>query len=166
MNALLALSTEAFEWVWKTSLIVAILAVLVFLTQKLLGRWLTPYSRYGLSVVIFIRLMLPVVPSSRMSLENLVWPLPRHHALSVVAPAPRDELVRPVRLSGLLLPVPPQQTMQSAPSDSGHGTVAPASTLSTREAISLIWAGGCLFLWRSLVGATCAGIVGSLARQR
>lgn len=146
MNALLALSTDAFEWVWRTSLIVSILSVLVFAIQKLLGRWLTPYSRYALSAIICLRLMLPVVPSSRMSLENLVWPLPKHQAWSVVAPVPRDEYVRPVRMFGPSLPVATRQPTQSAPRDSGYGAVAPVSTLSTREAISLVWAGGCLFL--------------------
>ncbi|HWQ90778.1 MAG TPA: M56 family metallopeptidase [Clostridia bacterium] len=146
MNALLVLTTAAFECIWRTSFIVAILAVLVFLTQKLLGRWLTPYPRYVLSLLIFIRLMLPMAPSSRMSLENLFWPLPKHHALSVVAPAPRDQQVRPVRLSGHLPYAAPRERIESTLIDSGRDSVSLASTLSTREVMSLVWAGGCLCL--------------------
>src|ERR1035438_2050090 len=86
MNTLLTFGEHAFERIWKISLSAAILAALVFLAQKLLGRWLTPRLRQALSLLIFIRLLLPAVPSSRLSLENLSgpWSSPKRPA-SVMA---------------------------------------------------------------------------------
>ena len=51
MNTLSTLGEHAFERIWKISLSAAILAALVFLAQKLLGRWLTPRLRQALSLL-------------------------------------------------------------------------------------------------------------------
>ena len=67
MKLLITLSQNGFEWAWKTSLYATLLIVLVFLLQKLLAKWLTPRLRYALSLLVLIRLLLPIVPSSSLS---------------------------------------------------------------------------------------------------
>ena len=103
MNTLLALSERAFDWTWKTSLNAAVLAALVFLAQKLLSRWLTPRFRYTLSLLIFIRLLFPPVPSSPRSLENLcrLGSSPKESAAATLAPEPLTEEANPARLADI-----------------------------------------------------------------
>jgi hypothetical protein len=59
------------EW---NSLQVALLVGLVLLVQTVLARWLTPRLRYALSLLFLLRLLLPAVPSSPLSLQNLFPP--------------------------------------------------------------------------------------------
>jgi beta-lactamase regulating signal transducer with metallopeptidase domain len=71
MNPLMTVGQQVFNWTWKTSFQAAILVALVLLLQRLLSRWLTPRMRYALSLLVVCRLLLPVAPSSSLSLENL-----------------------------------------------------------------------------------------------
>ena len=66
MKLLIALGQSAFEWTWKTSIYATLLIVLVFVLQKVLAKWLTPRLRYTLSLLVLIRLLLPITPSQRM----------------------------------------------------------------------------------------------------
>lgn len=77
MKLLIALGQTAFEWTWKTSIYATLLIVLVFVVQELLAKWLTPRLRYTLSLLVLIRLLLPVTPSSLLSFENLFPPAAR-----------------------------------------------------------------------------------------
>ena len=83
MKTLTTLIQPAFDWTWKNSLQVALLVGLVLLVQTVLARWLTPRLRYGLSLLILLRLLLPAVPSSPLSLENLFRPAARIEAHSL-----------------------------------------------------------------------------------
>lgn len=162
MNSLLAFSNDAFDLVWRTSLSAAILAVLVFLAQKLLGRWLTARWRYTLSLLILIRLLLPVVPSSPLSLENLVRPSPTHSAVSFVTQVPAANQVAPARRVAPSFHPLPSGAIPVTPVASHQDSRPPAHVMSLREIIGLAWAAGCLCLgalgcwryrrWSRLIG--------------
>jgi beta-lactamase regulating signal transducer with metallopeptidase domain len=147
MNTLLALSERAFDWTWKTSLNAAVLAALVFLAQKLLSRWLTPRFRYTLSLLIFIRLLFPPVPSSPRSLENLcrLGSSPKESAAATIAPEPLTEEANPARLADISAAVSTGSASRISPVIS-HLPAPLAPRLPVRAWISLVWAGGCLGL--------------------
>lgn len=148
MNTLLTLGDHAFGRIWKISLSAAILAALVFLAQKLLGRWLTPRLRQALSLLIFIRLLLPAVPSSRLSLENLSgpWSSPKGPASVMAAPAPSGEQARPPRLPANASRSAPGKSIDNQPAASPHRLDPIVPRLSALEWISMTWACGCLCL--------------------
>jgi bla regulator protein BlaR1 len=72
MNFLLSFYQASFEWVWKTSVWAAVLTALVVLVQWLLGKRLGPRLHYALSLLVLIRLLLPALPVSRLSLEKFI----------------------------------------------------------------------------------------------
>ena len=59
------------DWLWAASLHASVLIALVWLIQLALGKWLRPTWRYALSLLVVIRLVLPAVPASRLSIFNL-----------------------------------------------------------------------------------------------
>src|SRR6266540_2526754 len=134
MKLLITLSQNGFEWAWKTSIYATLLIVLVFLLQKLLAKWLTPRLRYALSLLVLIRLWLPIVPSSSLSFENLFPQSARLMQPAAVLPIsglPLEEVIS-VHQS-VISPV-------SAPAvDHPRGIFASG-------AIGLGWAAGCLCL--------------------
>ncbi|HEX3716752.1 MAG TPA: M56 family metallopeptidase [Verrucomicrobiae bacterium] len=136
MNTWLAFGQTAFEWTWRTSLSAAVLVALVFLTQKFLGRLLTPRLRYTLSLLVLVRLLLPVAPASPLSLENLF-----HHHPALASYTPSSFTSAPI------IPIPP--------TDDSHTTRLAAGSLIRSQTpprlsglawASLIWAGGCFGL--------------------
>lgn len=135
MKTLLDLGGPVFNWLWTTSLNAAALAVLVLLTQKLLARWLTPRLRYSLVLLIFVRLLLPVAPSSPFSLENLLRR----------ASAPTGSQIAAVVPGSLAVPVnPPQPPVHSPAAGTVPSTVLAMAgpRLTLVEWLSLIWAAG------------------------
>jgi bla regulator protein BlaR1 len=139
MNALLDLAGPAFGWIWTTSLNAAVLAVLVFLTQKLLARWLTPRLRYALILLIFVRLLLPVAPSSPLSLENFLQHTTPSTGSQVAGAAPVSSAV----------PVDPLATsgrLSGAGAIASSGLATAAARLTLFEWLSLAWAAGFLGL--------------------
>jgi beta-lactamase regulating signal transducer with metallopeptidase domain len=147
MNTMLTLGRNVFEWTWKTSASAALLVALVFLAQQLLSRWLTARLRYTLSLLILVRLLFPIVPSSPLSLENL---LPRRTAQkdSVSAPA-AAEPAAPAAYAALPAGHSPgvfigQGTKGTDGISPGLADVAApvAAGLSVRARISLAWAAG------------------------
>ena len=58
-------------WAWNTSLHAAPLVLLVLASLWLFRGWLSPRWRYGLSLLILVRLLMPVTPESALSLWNL-----------------------------------------------------------------------------------------------
>jgi beta-lactamase regulating signal transducer with metallopeptidase domain len=58
-------------WVFQTSLHASVLIGLVFLIQRMFGKFLSPRWRYALSLLVLLRLVLPAVPSSQFSVFNL-----------------------------------------------------------------------------------------------
>lgn len=75
----------AFTWAWKTSLQATVLIALVWLVQFVFRRTLSARWRYALGLLILVRLALPILPASPLSIFNLAKHLPEH-AHPVVAP--------------------------------------------------------------------------------
>src|SRR5512143_776640 len=86
MSTFASILQSAFDWTWRTSLQASVLISLVLLLQGIVGRWLTPRLRYALSLLVLCRLLLPVAPSSSLSMENLLAPTPRPSQSSPPAP--------------------------------------------------------------------------------
>lgn len=61
-----------FGWLLRNSAHAAILAGVICVLQRTICRRLPPRWRYGLWLVVLVRLLLPVAPESRLSLFNLV----------------------------------------------------------------------------------------------
>ena len=71
MNALGALASEVFRWVVQTTWQSAVLAGLVLLVQLLFRKHLSAAWRYGLWLLVVVRLWMPVPPQSALSIFNL-----------------------------------------------------------------------------------------------
>ena len=155
MKALVSLIQPAFDWTWKNSLQVALLVGLVLLVQTVLARWLTPRLRYALSLLILLRLLLPAVPSSPLSLENLFRPTARLEAHSL---APERGHLGEASLPEAALPDAPVTPMVAEPAPVAPATPLPVVTpfvaappsrlpaLSVAEVLGLAWACGLLAL--------------------
>lgn len=148
MNTLLIFGEHAFGRIWKISLSAALLAALVFLAQKLLGRWLTPRLRQALSLLIFIRLLLPAVPSSRLSLENLSrpWSSPKRPASVMAVLTLSGEQARPPHFAANSSRPTPGKSLDNKPVTSSPRPDPILPQLSMLEWISISWACGCLCL--------------------
>jgi bla regulator protein BlaR1 len=96
------------DWLWRSSWQAAVLAGLILLIQRLLGARLTPAWRHNLWLLVLLRLALPALPESGLSIFNLV---PFRDATSSAASI---ESVAELALAEPGLPVEPSQT-QSPP---------------------------------------------------
>ena len=155
MKVLLSLIQSAFEWTCKNSLQVALLVGLVVLVQTVLARWLTPRLRYALSLLILLRLLLPAVPSSPLSLENLFRPVARLEAHSL---APERGRLGDATLPEAALPDAPVTPIVAEPAPVAPATSLPVVTpsvvappsrlpaLSVAEMLGLAWGCGLLAL--------------------
>ncbi len=74
----------AGEAVWRASWQASVLAALVLAVQLVFGRRIAPRWRHAMWVLVLVRLALPVVPSSRLSVFNLA-PLRDARPVSAVA---------------------------------------------------------------------------------
>ena len=124
-----------FGWVWKTSLQTTVLIALVWLVQRVFKRVLAPRWRYALSLLVLLRLALPVVPAATFSIFNLAEHLPWHER--VMQP------ISPMRPIGLISPITPPQTVTHPLPTSIH----PHAPLPLP---GLVWLAGCL----AILGAT------------
>jgi beta-lactamase regulating signal transducer with metallopeptidase domain len=62
---------EAFRWILETTWQAAVLVGLILLAQWLLRKRLAPAWRYGLWLLVIVRLLMPVLPRSDFSIFNL-----------------------------------------------------------------------------------------------
>lgn len=71
MSILTHLNDGVFSWILQTTWQAAVLAVLIVLAQRLLRNRLSPAWRYGLWLLLVVRLLMPAVPPSAWSIFNL-----------------------------------------------------------------------------------------------
>ena len=72
MNVLGGLGSGFFKWVLQTTWQAAVLAGLILLVQVLFRKQLTAAWRYRLWLLVVVRLLIPIPPSSALSIFNLV----------------------------------------------------------------------------------------------
>ncbi len=150
---------------WLTGLLLtsghaSVLIGLVLLVQTVFGKWLTPAWRFNLWLLVVARLLMPVVPSSRWSVFNVLSPsdavsygtrtgstapafLPRNS----VAPPAAKALGNESRAATAALP----STVPSAPVNLPAKPIGMASPLSEtpvqRQGRSWSWRDGITFIW-------------------
>jgi beta-lactamase regulating signal transducer with metallopeptidase domain len=94
-----------FGWTWKTSLQATVLIALVWVVQLFFKRALTPRWRYALGLLILLRLALPILPASPLSIFNLTKHLPTRAPLMtapVIVPEPANFDSPPARVETVL----------------------------------------------------------------
>jgi len=92
MNDVFSSETPFFGWLWRASWQAAVLIGLVLLAQALFRRQLAPAWRYRLWLLVLLRLLLPVLPPSGLSVFNFIrWPSAGSPAASALlaTPSPR-----------------------------------------------------------------------------
>jgi beta-lactamase regulating signal transducer with metallopeptidase domain len=90
MQPLLDSTGSFLIWLWRASWQASVLIVLVLLAQWLLRRQLAPRWRHALWLLVVIRLALPWVPESRVSLFNwfqVLSPTPSASSPTLISPA-------------------------------------------------------------------------------
>jgi bla regulator protein BlaR1 len=122
VNALEAI----FSWVLTTTWQASVLAVLVLLAQWLLGARLNPRWRHALWLLVVLRLVLPALPASNLSLYQIAPAAP----LNLPEPFPAPQISAPQ--TGVAPPLPP-------------GIIAP-QTHHAFPILTLTWLSGALGL--------------------
>jgi beta-lactamase regulating signal transducer with metallopeptidase domain/HEAT repeat protein len=130
MKLLIALGQAAFEWTWETSVYATLLILLVFGLQKVLARWLTPRLRYTISLIVLLRLLLPMTPFSALSVGNLLPPSARP-----VQPAVFPPLSNPATVSVAATQLSRSAAIAAPPAG---GTLR----INISGALGVVWAAG------------------------
>jgi beta-lactamase regulating signal transducer with metallopeptidase domain/peroxiredoxin len=71
MNTVTTMAGKGFAWVLQTSWQAAVLAMLVLAAQLIFRKKLSPSWRYGLWLLVVMRLLMPASPQSAVSIFNL-----------------------------------------------------------------------------------------------
>ena len=129
MNAIewLRMLEGVFGWLLAASWQASVLALLVLALQTLLRGRLNPRWRYALWLLVVLRLVLPALPESALSLFQF-------------APTPAPALLRPVT-EPLFTPIAPTSPAVAAPSSE------PARPLTVYSLLALGWLAGALVLF-------------------
>ena len=90
MDALHASAAVLTDWLIETSIHVAILFVLVLAISSLLGRRLPTRWRHALWALVLVRLLLPAIPATPVSVHNVAQLVPRSADVISADPADRS----------------------------------------------------------------------------
>ncbi len=129
---------SAFDWTWKTSLEATVLIVLVLLFQFTFAKILSPRWRYGLGLLILLRLVLPAAPASPLSIFNLGNHHPQQAEIDTAPPAIHP-FVPPVFLAAPAADISASLPVQPIPTP-------PAIKISAREILPWLWLAGFAFM--------------------
>ena len=135
---------QCFSWLLTASWQASVLALLVLGLQWILRGQLNPRWRYALWLLVVVRLLLPALPESALSLFQFA----PHAPVSFVAPMTEPLLSQ--------TPLPPSAPQMSPTSDSGY------HPFSLYSLLALVWLTGVLILtvltwqvnWRVCPGST------------
>ena len=122
---------------WRASWQASVLAVVVLLAQRLFTKRLGGRGRFILWSVVLVRLLLPVLPQSRLSLFNLV-----HTSTNRDAVVPQPVVERPVVTSSAqnTLPIIVISPQQNAKSQANPAAISPHVTVpGSREIRWSVW---------------------------
>jgi beta-lactamase regulating signal transducer with metallopeptidase domain len=160
----------AGEAVWRASWQASVLAGLVLAIQLTIGRRLAPRWRHAMWMLVFVRLALPVVPSSPLSVFNLA---PR--GMSGAAPVQHDDAASVTTTAGTLSTTEFAAEMRAraanfVPGQTGAETVVAAAAVVDApavpappakrlwqgwpQALAAVWAAGALLLLARIAWAT------------
>ena len=93
MSNLIHLGGGFFRWVLQTSWQAAVLAVLILVGQWLLRKRISPAWRYGLWLLLVLRLLMPVSPQSAFSIFNLTKTSAKQPITTIHAPILSEAVV-------------------------------------------------------------------------
>ena len=132
----------------------SVLVVLVLVSQRLFGRVMAPRWRYGLSMLVLLRLLLPVAPESAFSLSNLApsnkaVPLPVVPAAPVVPIEVMDNHSYRVDVGAFAVDL---ENMGSTSVEAEVASSAPPAPISATAILSWVWLSGAVLvlLWAGL----------------
>ena len=130
-----------FDWTWRTSFYASVLILLVWLLQWCGAKWLTARWRYGLGLLVLIRLLLPVVPEASFSIFNLA-----RRVVPAPTPAESRPLI-PVEVDAIPLGTASPVTIEPT------GLAMADQKVSDRFAVAKFiwcagWLGSLLIVWR------------------
>jgi beta-lactamase regulating signal transducer with metallopeptidase domain len=142
------ITATAFAQVVDASIAASVLALIVLVIQFALRSRLSPAWRFALWLPVLLRLLLPYVPESPVSLFNLPrWAHTQPDSLTpnaVMLDSPPDVLPAPAIEKPVAL-----QALTPAPA-----VPAPTSTLSTVQLLAILWgAGASILLTRLALGS-------------
>ncbi len=128
LSAIAAALEQFCVWAWKTSLHASVLIALVLAIQFAFGNRLPVRLRYAFSLLVLLRLILPVAPATSFSVFNLG----KHHASPLPASEirPTTSLAAPALAQTIDIPV----KLTTAP--------VKASRFSLRGVASTAWLSG------------------------
>jgi beta-lactamase regulating signal transducer with metallopeptidase domain len=119
---------QVFGWLLAASWQASVLALAVLLIQRILGSRLNPRWRYALWLLVLLRLVLPVLPESALSLFQFAPPPPAALAVTVTEP--------------LFVSAPPLP----APSVPVAEIPEPSHPFSLYSLMAVIWLAGAMIL--------------------
>jgi beta-lactamase regulating signal transducer with metallopeptidase domain/biopolymer transport protein ExbD/tetratricopeptide (TPR) repeat protein len=131
-----------FERVARLSLEASVLSTLIYVTQRIFRRWVSPSWRYALWGLVAVRLLMPVAPQSPASVFNVMKLLPaKQTAVPVLPQRARAPIKTYEPLPPDLLDRPQEHFL---PSEAGKKTVR--RQITWPQGLALVWALGLLAL--------------------
>ncbi|UCD52195.1 MAG: M56 family metallopeptidase, partial [Phycisphaerales bacterium] len=158
MEALMIYTQPFFAWLLETTVIASVVICLILAAQKLLGRRLGPRWCHALWLVLLLRMVLPWVPPSPVSLFHLIPASIQRHQPSATAPAiVRAERSEPV---GATEATKPRAISPSSPTEAAQQVATPKEegvTEVNRPSTSVLPAIRRHLPWLWLAGAVVLG---------
>jgi len=126
-----------FAWLLNLSAQAALLCVVVYAVTKAVGRWIPPSWRALLWFLVIARLLIPIAPPSRFSLQNLF--VTSKPAPVVAAPLPKFQF----NIQDLGTPPPVAPELTSAEVEAFPDVAAaPAKPFPIQFALAVVWSVG------------------------
>jgi beta-lactamase regulating signal transducer with metallopeptidase domain/thiol-disulfide isomerase/thioredoxin/protocatechuate 3,4-dioxygenase beta subunit len=151
------LAGHSFSWVLQSSWQAAVLVLLVLIVQMIFRRKLSPAWRYGLWLLVVLRLLMPASPQSAISIFNLAKFTPRQ---PIAAPPALSRMEAPGIPMTDLQPLTPDEPafLPSAPRTKVQTTGA-ASTMDLRPNRPTNWFGIACAIWLLGIGLLAVRLV-------
>src|SRR4051812_4969280 len=130
-----AFFTTAGQWLLRASWQAAILALLLLLITWLARSRLSARMRYNLWMLVVLRLILPALPSSPLSIQNLLTPLEKPTPVARTAPVVENQKMDVVIIG-----------FQTVPAASKQAQIIPPKRDYTIPLIFSAWLLGFIFL--------------------
>ena len=140
---------NCLDWILRTSVHVSLLIVLVFAVQLIFRRLLSPRWRYILWLLVALRMVMPALPSSNLSMFNLNRLFFERTKLTLNSvgfsvPAPFKTIMRKI------IPPVSDQGIQEEPSQALAG-LPQFNHAYLRKALFIMWLTGIGFLLASVI---------------